>query len=67
MEMPVTVQLQVGLINGQTIGWPRSETETTLRTIGSARPREDAARLARRELVRWIDQKTGLGPEEAPV
>jgi hypothetical protein len=67
METPVTVQPQVGLIKGHSIGWPRSETETTIMTIGRARPQEDAARLARRELVRWRDQEAGLGAEEAPV
>ena len=66
MEMPSTVQLQVGLIKGQRIGCLRLEAETTIRTTGSARPREDAARLARRELVRWRDQEAGLGAEEAP-
>ena len=65
MEMPATVQLQVDLIKGHTIGWPRLETETTIMTIGSARPLEDAARIAYRELVRWIDQETGMGQDEA--
>ena len=52
---------------GHTLGWPWLETETSIMTIGSARPLEDAARIAHRELVRWIDQETGMGQEEADM
>ena len=65
MEMPATVEIQVDLIKGHTIGWPRLETETHIMTIGSARPLEDAARIAYRELVRWVDAETGMGEDEA--
>ncbi len=34
-------------------------------TIASARPREDAARMAYREVVRWIYQETGMSQEDA--
>jgi acetamidase/formamidase len=34
-------------------------------TIGSARPLEDAARIAYRELVRWIAPVLGVGEDEA--
>ena len=34
-------------------------------TIGSARPMEDAARIAYRELVRWIAPELGVGEDEA--
>ena len=67
MEMPATVQLQVDVIKGHTIGWPWLETETSIMTIGSARPLEEAARFAHRAVVRWIDQETGMGQEEAYV
>ena len=65
MEMPATVEVQVDLIKGMTIAWPRLETETAFGTIGSARPLEDAARIAYRELTRWVDALTGMGEEEA--
>ena len=65
MEMPATVEIQVDLLKGYTIHWPRLENETSIMTIGSARPLEDAARIAYRELVRWIDAETGMGESEA--
>ena len=65
MEMPATVEIQVDLIKHYTIHWPRLENETSIMTIGSARPLEDAARIAYRELVRWIDAETGMGESEA--
>lgn len=65
LEMPATVEIQVDLIKGHTIGWPRLETEDFLMTIGSARPMEDAARIAYRELVRWVAPELGVGEDEA--
>jgi len=34
-------------------------------TIGSTRPKEDAARIAYRELVRWLEQDYGFDLYEA--
>jgi acetamidase/formamidase len=34
-------------------------------TTGSARPPEDAFRIAHTELVRWVQQLTGLSPMDA--
>ncbi len=65
LEIPATVEIQIDLIKGHTIAWPRLETETFLMTIGSARPLEDAARIAYRELVRWVSTETGMPEDEA--
>ncbi len=65
MEMPATVELQVDLIKGHTIGWPRLENEEFIMTIGSARPLEDASRIAYRELCRLVADATGMSVEEA--
>lgn len=65
MEMPATVEVQIDLIKNAPVSWPRLETEEMMIMIGSARPLEDAARIAYRELVRWIDHETGMGEEEA--
>ena len=51
MEMPAIVELQVDLIKGHGNAWPQLETESMMMFIGSARPMEDAARIAYRELV----------------
>jgi acetamidase/formamidase len=65
LEMPATVELQVDLIKNHTISWPRLENEGFFMTIGSARPLEDAARIAYRELVRWVATDLGVGDDEA--
>ena len=54
VEMASTTTIQLDLIKGWTIAWPRLETEHFIMTIGSGRPMEDAARIAYRELVRWL-------------
>ena len=53
-EMTARVRLQLGLEKGKTIAWPRIESETELMTVGSARPMEDAARVAWTELIGWL-------------
>lgn len=54
LEIPSITTLQVDLIKNYKIAWPRLENEEFVMTIGSARPLEDAARIAYRELVRWF-------------
>lgn len=65
LEMPATVTLQVDLIKSHAIAWPRLETEDKVMTIGCARPLEDAARIAYRELVRWYAAETGTDELES--
>ena len=65
MEMPATVQLQIDLLKGHGNAWPQLETEDMMMFIGSARPMEDAARIAYRELVRWVAAETGQDEAEA--
>ncbi len=48
VEIPSTTTVQVDLIKDWPIAWPRLETERLIMTIGSARPLEDAARIAYR-------------------
>lgn len=60
VEQKATVTLQIDLIKGWTFAWPRLETRDFIMTIGSARPMEDAARIAYRELVRWMAADYGF-------
>ena len=53
-EHPTVTTVQVDLIKDWTFKWPRLENEQFYMTIGSARPMEDATRIAYRELVRWL-------------
>ncbi len=65
VEMPSTTTIQVDLIKNWRIGWPRLENEQFIMTIGSARPMEDAARIAYRELTRWLASDYGFDELEA--
>jgi amidase len=65
VEMQSTTTLQVDLIKDWPIAWPRLENEHVIMTIGSARPMEDAARIAYRELVRWLAADYGFEETEA--
>jgi amidase len=65
VEMSATVTIQVDLIKNWTIAWPRLETETSIMCLGSARPMEDAARIAYRDLVRWMMADYGFDMTEA--
>jgi acetamidase/formamidase len=65
VEMRSTTTVRVDLIKRHPIAWPRLETEDLIMTIGSARPMEDAARIAYRELVRWLVAEHGFEQSEA--
>ena len=54
VEYPTVTTIKVDLIKGWTIEWPRLEREDFIMAIGSTRPLEDAARIAYRELIRWM-------------
>ncbi len=60
VEIPSVTTIQVDLIKHWPIAWPRLENEQVLMTIGSARPMEDAARIAYRELIRWMVAEYGF-------
>ena len=54
LEMSARSVLTFDLIKGRAIEWPRIESPEKLMTVGSARPMEDAARIAYAELVEWL-------------
>jgi hypothetical protein len=59
VEYPSTTTIQVDLIKGWNLEWPRLENETRIMCIGSARPLEDATRIAYKELVLWMEAEYG--------
>src|SRR5262245_15837118 len=65
VEMASTTTIQVDLIKDWSISWPRLEKQQIIMTIGSGRPMEDAARIAYRELVRWMVESYGWDRYEA--
>lgn len=60
VEVPAIVRVKLDLIKGKTIEWPRIESPLEIMTVCSARPLEDAARLAVRELIKWLVADYGL-------
>jgi amidase len=65
IEVPLRARLQIALIKGQRIGWPRFENEQSIMTVGAYRPLDDALRIAFYELVSWIHKDYGLSELDA--
>ena len=59
VEYPSTTTIRVDLVKGWRIEWPRLETEDMIMAIGSARPLEDATRIAYKELILWMEAEFG--------
>jgi acetamidase/formamidase len=59
-ECAMDTTIAIELIKGRTCPTPRLETDTHLMTIGSARPLEDAFRMAQADLVAWAASDFGL-------
>jgi acetamidase/formamidase len=55
----------VDLIKRAQCPWPRLETDDYIMTAGSARPLEDAFRIAQTELIRWIAGQCGMDVMDA--
>jgi acetamidase/formamidase len=65
VETAMNTVLVIDLIKGRPCPWPRLESATHLMTTGSARPLEDAFRIAQTELVRWLGEELGLSALDA--
>ena len=57
--------LVVELIKGRTTPWPRLETDDHIISTGSARPLEDAFRIAHGDLTMWLVEEFGLDKLDA--
>jgi len=60
VEYPSTTTIEVDLIKGWALQWPRLENDQIVMCIGSARPLEDAARIAYADLVLWMEAEYGF-------
>jgi len=65
LEGAMNVELTVELIKGRETPWPRIETPDHIVSVGSARPLEDAARVAFKDMVAWVQERTGMGEMDA--
>ena len=59
-ECAMNTVLIVDLLKGLPTPWPRLESDTHLMSAGSARPLEDAFRIAQADLVQWVAGVHGL-------
>src|SRR3954447_6469876 len=65
VEAAMDTVVIVDLVKGLPTAWPRLESDDYLMSTGSARPLEDAFRIAQHDLVRWITAECGLDPMDA--
>lgn len=65
LEIDAIGTFRFDVIKGTTLRWPRIETADKIMVVGSARPMEDAARIAYAELVRWLAEEHGFDPLDA--
>lgn len=59
-EMPAHITLVINLVKNKAPAWPRIYNDDWLMATGSARPLEDAARIAWKELIDWMVQDYGF-------
>jgi acetamidase/formamidase len=65
LEIAAKGTFRFDVIKNQAIKWPRIESATELMSVGSARPMEDAARIAYADLIAWIVRDYGFDPLDA--
>jgi acetamidase/formamidase len=65
IEVPLRARVQVNVIKGQKISWPRFESDDAIMAVGAYRPLDDCLRIAFTELVAWIHKEYGLSELDA--
>ncbi len=65
LETSMDVVLEIDVIKGKTIDWPRFEDDEYLMVAGSARPLIDAFRVAHVELIEWLEEDYGFDRYDA--
>ncbi len=65
IETSADVTLQLDVIKGKTIAWPRIENDEYIMVAGSVRPLIDAFRIAHVEMVQWLETDYGFERWEA--
>lgn len=65
VECAMDTTFIVDVIPGTATPWPRLESDDFLMTTGSARPLEDAFRIAHQQMVLWVATLTGMSVIDA--
>jgi len=60
IEIPSIVTMKIDLIKNKKIDWPRVESADEIMTVCSARPLEDAVKLAFLDLIKWLEDDYGF-------
>jgi acetamidase/formamidase len=65
LETSMDVVLEIDVVKGKVIDWPRFEDDEYIMVAGSARPLIDAFRIAHVELVEWLEEEWGFDRYDA--
>lgn len=65
IECAMDTVVVIDLIKGRLTPWPRLESDAYIMSTGSARPLEDAFRIAQSDLVSWLVMDHGLAYMDA--
>jgi acetamidase/formamidase len=65
VEGAMDVTLTVDLLKKRATPWPRIENAEWIMSVGAGRPLEDVARVAFKDMVSWVREKTGLSEMDA--
>jgi len=65
IETSADVTLQIDILKGKKIAWPRLENKDYIMVAGSVRPLIDAFRIAHVEMVKWLELEYGFDRWEA--
>src|ERR1700722_2795793 len=65
IEVSLLARVQVSVIKGRRINWPRFENNDSIMAVGAYRALDDALRIAFTELVDWIHRDYGLSNLDA--
>jgi len=60
IETSAEITFTVRLVKNKQLGWPRGENETSIFTVGNARPLDQALQHATTEMLAWLAQDYGL-------
>ena len=60
VEIATITTLKLDLVKSWSLTWPRLENDEFVMSIGSARPLEDATRIAYGDLIRWMEADYGF-------
>jgi amidase len=67
IEISFDVTFTVEILSGETIYWPRAESDTHIMAAGNARPLDQCVEHASTEMIRMLERDWGLTTREAHV